>query len=42
MQFVFVTAILISASAAREKLTEYQHHRKENNWKILLAHLPAI
>ena len=35
MQFVFVTAISISTSETQGKLTQYQHHRKKNNWKIL-------
>ena len=35
MQFVFVTVISISTSETQEKLTEYQHHRKKNNRKIL-------
>ena len=37
MQFVFVTAISISISETQGKLTQYQHHRKKNNGKILLA-----
>ena len=36
MQFVFVTAISISTSETQGKLTQYQHHRKKNNRKILL------
>ena len=36
MQFVFVTAISISISETQGKLTQYQHHRKKNNGKILL------
>ena len=36
MQFVFVTAISISTSETQGKLTQYQHHRKKNNQKILL------
>ena len=36
MQFVFVTAISISNSETQGKLTQYQHHRKKNNGKILL------
>ena len=35
MQFVFVTAISISTSETQGKLTQYQHHRKKNNRKIL-------
>ena len=35
MQFVFVTAILISTSETQGKLTQYHHHRKKNNQKIL-------
>ena len=35
MQFVFVTAISISTSETQGKLTQYQHHRKKNNKKIL-------
>ena len=35
MQFVFVTAISISTSETQGKLTQYQHHRKKNNQKIL-------
>ena len=35
MQFVFVTAISISNSETQGKLTQYQHHRKKNNRKIL-------
>ena len=36
MQFVFVPAISISTSETQGKLTQYQHHRKKNNQKILL------
>ena len=35
MQFVFVTAISISTSETQGKLTQYQHHRKKKNQKIL-------
>ena len=35
MHFVSVTAISISTSETQQKLTQYQHHRKKNNWKIL-------
>ena len=35
MQFPFVTAISISTSETQGKLTQYQHHRKKNNKKIL-------
>ena len=35
MQFVFVTAISISTSETQGKLTQYQHHRKKNNRKIV-------
>ena len=35
MHFVFVTAISISTSETQRKLTQYQHHRKKNNRKIL-------
>ena len=35
MQFVFVTAISISTSETQGKFTQYQHHRKKNNKKIL-------
>ena len=37
MHFVSVTAISISTSETQgQKLTQYQHHRKKNNKKILL------
>ena len=38
MQFVSVTTISISTSPSETqgKLTQYQHHRKKNNRKILL------
>ena len=35
MHFVSVTAISISTSETQGKLTQYQHHRKKNNRKIL-------
>ena len=35
MQFVLVTAILISTSETQGKLTQYPNHRKNNNRKIL-------
>ena len=35
MQFVFVTVISISTSETQGKHTQYQHHRKKNNRKIL-------
>ena len=35
MHFVSVTPISISTSETQQKLTQYQHHRKKSNRKIL-------